>query len=229
MKTDMKNDAIIVVEDVHKRYFTDHGKGAWVLKGANFTIPKGTNVGLVGRNGSGKSTLLRLIAGIDQPTKGRVERNARVSWPMGFLGGFQKTLTGRQNAKFICRVHGHYDDIDEKIAFIQDFAEIGAAFDEPVKTYSSGMGARLKFGISLAFDFDVYLSDELTAVGDLFFREKASMAFKKMVGKNGLIMVSHQEKILRELCTAGILLHDKKAYWFDEIKDALDTYKGMGS
>ncbi len=216
---------MIVVQDLHKRYMTDHGPGKWVLQGVTLTIPRNANVGLVGGNGAGKSTLLRLIGGIDYPDKGFVERQCRVSWPMGLVGGLQGSLTGRQNAKFVCRIHGHESDIDDRIAFIEDFAEIGEAFDEPVKTYSSGMQSRLKFGISLAFDFDVYISDEVTSAGDAVFARKANNAFKALADRAGLIMVSHSDATLRQFCQAGVWLHEGQAYWFDDIEDALKNYK----
>jgi capsular polysaccharide transport system ATP-binding protein len=216
---------MIVVDDVYKRYMTGHGAGKWILQGVSFTIPPKVNVGLVGGNGAGKSTLLRLIGGIDIPSRGRVERNCRVSWPMGFGGGLQGSLTGRQNAKFVCRVHGHEDDIPDRIAFIQDFAELGESFDEPVNTYSSGMRARLQFGLSLAFDFDVYISDEVTATGDAAFRKKAAAAFSKLTDHAGLIMVSHGEGTLKQFCSAGIWLNEGQAHWFDDIGDALKAYR----
>lgn len=216
---------MIIVEDVHKRYRTDHGPGKWVLQGVSFTIPPKLNVGLIGYNGAGKSTLLRLIGGVDTPTKGCIERRCRVSWPMGFGGGLQGSLTGRQNAKFVCRIHGHEEGISERLAYIQEFAELGDAFDEPVKTYSSGMKSRLQFGLSLAFDFDVYISDEVTAAGDVAFRKKAAAAFKKLADHASLIMVSHGEGTLRQFCTAGIWLNEGRAYWFDDINDALKEYK----
>ena len=187
---------MIVGEDIHKRYQTDHGVGDWVLQGVSFTLPRNVNVGLVGKNGAGKSTLLRLIGGVDQPNKGRVTRDCRVSWPLGFGGGLQKTLTGRQNAKFVCRIQGHEGDMEERLERIQAFAEIGKAFDEPVVTYSSGMNARLKFAISLAFDFDVYLSDELTAVGDVSFKKKAKQAFADLVRNHYQGGPAHQERTL---------------------------------
>jgi len=216
---------MIIVEDVHKRYRTEHGPGKWVLNGVSFTIPKNVNVGLVGRNGAGKSTLLRLIGGIDTPNRGRIERQCRVSWPMGFGGGLQGSLTGRQNAKFVCRILGHEHEMAGRIAFMRDFTGIGASFDEPVKTYSAGMKSRLQFAMSLAFDFDVYISDEVTSTGDAAFRGKANKAFKNLANRAGLIMVSHSDSTLREFCSAGIWLHEGRAHWFDDIGDALKQYK----
>lgn len=216
---------MIIVDDVYKRYRSDHGMGKWVLQGVSFTIPPKLNVGLVGRNGAGKSTLLRLIGGIDSPTHGLVERRCRVSWPMGFGGGLAASLTGRQNAKFVCRIHGHEEDLQDRLSYIEDFAELGESFDEPIKTYSSGMKSRLQFGLSLAFDFDVYISDEVTATGDAAFKEKAAAAFQALSDRAGLIMVSHGEGTLKEFCKAGIWLHEGRAYWFDSINDALTEYK----
>ncbi len=219
---------MIVVENVHKRYQTDHGPGPWILQGVSLAIPRGVSVGLIGRNGAGKSTLLRLIAGIDHPTRGRVTRQCRVSWPMGFGGGLQGSLTGRQNAKFVCRLHGHADDLGERLARIEAFAELGTYFDEPVKTYSSGMRARLQFALSLAFDFDIYISDEVTSTGDAAFKNKAARAFRELGERAGLIMVSHSTAVLRQFCQAGILLEGGQARWHDRIDDALGAYaKGL--
>ncbi|KGG81922.1 ABC transporter ATP-binding protein [Comamonas thiooxydans] len=218
---------MIIVNNVHKRYQTPHGAGRWILKGVNVSIPSKVSVGLVGRNGAGKSTLLNLIGGIDAPTRGTVERRCRVSWPMGYGGGLQGSLTGRQNAKFVSRLHG-FDSphaMAEKISYIQDFAELGSSFDEPVRTYSSGMKSRLQFGLSLAFDFDVYISDEATSAGDASFKKKASDAFQRIADRSGLIMVSHSDGTLRQFCQAGIWLHEGQAHWFDDIEDALKNYK----
>lgn len=216
---------MIRVQDVHKRYMTDHGPGPWVLQGVNLELPAKVNVGLIGGNGAGKSTLLRIIGGVDQANKGRVQRQCSVSWPMGFGGGLQGSLTGRQNAKFVCRIHGHEHDMSDRIAYMQDFAQIGPAFDEPVKTYSSGMKSRLQFAMSLAFDFDVYISDEVTAAGDAAFRKKAANAFKALANRAGLIMVAHGESTLKTFCQSGIWLHNGQAHWFDQIDDALKAYK----
>lgn len=216
---------MIVVENVHKRYITEHGAGKWILRGVNVTIPSNKSVALIGVNGAGKSTLLRIIGGVDFPTKGKVERRCRVSWPMGG-GGLEGTLTGRQNAKFVCRVHGHHNELKDRLAFIQEFAELGDAFDNPVQTYSSGMRSRLQFALSLAFDFDVYISDEVTAAGDAKFRKKAADAFKDKTGKKSVIMVSHDEGTLRQFCQSAILINEGTAHWFDDLGDALKEYKG---
>ncbi len=215
---------MIRIKGLYKRYHQQNHDWDWVLKDVNINIPSNISVGLVGRNGAGKSTLLRLIAGMDAPERGEIIRDCKVSWPIGLSGGFQGSMTGRQNVKFVARVHGDEDDLERVISFVQDFAEIGDAFDEPIKTYSSGMRARLAFGLSLAFDFDVYLSDEATAVGDMEFKKKAEKAFKDRVGKSSLIIVSHSEGIIRELCQSGIFLNGGKAIWFDDISDAITAY-----
>ena len=214
---------MISINNVSKRYTTLNGS-KWVLKDVNLNIPTTANVGLIGANGAGKSTLLRLIAGMDTPTKGTIDRNCRVSWPIGLSGGLQPSMTGRQNVKFVARIHGDEQKVQQIITYVQDFADIGKAFDEPVKTYSSGMKSRLSFGLSLAFDFDIYLSDEATSVGDKSFKQKAKSIFKEKVGKSGLIIVSHSEGILKELCQSGIYITEARAFWYDSIDDALSLY-----
>lgn len=216
---------MIKVIDVHKRYMTDHGKGPWVLSGINIEFPRNVSVGLIGGNGAGKSTLLRIIGGSDTADRGTVERHCKVSWPMS-NGGLQRSLSGRQNAKFICRIMGFEEELREKIEFIREFADIGSSFEEPVKTYSSGMRSRLEFAMSIAFNFDVYISDEVTSAGDGNFRKKAKEAFKGMIGRASVIMVSHNDNVLKQFCEAGVWLHRGQAYWFDSINDALKEYKG---
>lgn len=214
---------MIEVKNLYKRYHGPFG-GDWVLKDVNFNIPRGISVGLVGRNGAGKSTLLRLLGGMDMPDKGSIKQNCRVSWPIGLGGGFQGSMTGRQNVKFVARIHGGNHEIERIIQFVQDFAEIGKAFDQPISTYSSGMRSRLAFGLSLAFDFDVYLSDEATSVGDVAFKEKATQAFRDRIGDASIIMVSHSVGILKDLCQAGIWLHQGQAIWYNKLDDAINDY-----
>jgi len=216
---------MIRLVDVHKRYRTAHGIGPWVLQGVNLEIPANTSVGLVGRNGAGKSTLLRLIGGTDTPTRGQVHRDVSVSFPLGLAGGLQGSLTGRQNTKFVIRLFGCQHREQQILDAVCEYAELGRSFDEPVRGYSSGMQGRLRFAISLAFDFDIYLVDEVTAVGDAVFRRKSRETFRQLAGQAGIIMVSHDEKTLKEFCQCGIWLHQGRAHWFDNIDDALRCYK----
>lgn len=215
---------MIEIKNLYKRYHNHHGSD-WVLKDINLTLPKGVSVGLIGANGAGKSTLLRLIAGMDTPERGEVIRHSRVSWPVGLSGGMQGNMTGRQNVKFVARVQGSGpEEVKRIITFVEDFAEIGESFDEPIRTYSSGMRSRISFGLSLAFNFDVYISDEATAVGDRAFKAKAQALFESKIGQSSLIMVSHGEGILKELCQAGVYLKQGQAYWYDDINDAIAAY-----
>jgi len=210
--------------NIYKRYINERGRGPWVLHDASFHIPAGVNVGLIGANGVGKSTLMRLMSGIDIPTHGVIESDCRISWPLGMNGGLHGPLSGRQNAKFVCRIHGLDDELHERLEWIKEFTELGDNFEKPVKHYAAGMRARLRLGISLAFDFDVYLADELFAVGDRRFNRKAREIFREKVDEATLIVVAHQERLLKEFCTAGLWLHDGKAYWFDEIDEAYKYY-----
>ena len=216
---------MIEVSDVHKRYRTSHGS-KWVLKGVSLKIARHSRVALIGANGAGKSTLLRLVGGIDQPNGGKIVRNCRVSWTLGLSGGFQGSLSGRQNTKFVCRIHGVRDELNEKLEFVREFSELNDAFDDPVKTYSSGMRSRLAFALSLAFDFDTYLVDELTSVGDAAFKRKSQKAFEDLVGRAGLVMVSHSESTLKNFCQSAVWLHQGRAHWFDSVEEALREYRG---
>ena len=211
---------MIKFSDVSKVY----PNGTVGLKDIDLTIQDGEFVAIIGRSGAGKSTLLRIIGGADYPTRGRVRRYCRVSWPMA-NGGLEGTLTGRQNAKFVCRIHGFQNELPERIARIEEFAELGKAFDEPIQTYSSGMRSRLQFALSLAFDFDVYISDEVTAAGDAAFRKKAQQAFQNLAHKASIIMVAHNDATLKAFCESGILLKKGKATWFNKLDDALLAYK----
>lgn len=215
---------MIEISDVHKRYRTTHGS-KWVLKGVSLNIPARSRVALIGANGAGKSTLLRLVGGTDQPNSGHIVRNCRVSWPLGLSGGFQGSLSGRQNTKFVCRIHGIGDQFAEKLEFVRDFSDLHDAFDDPVKTYSSGMRSRLAFAMSLAFDFDTYLVDELTAVGDAAFKRKSQKAFEDLAGRAGLVMVSHSESTLKNFCQSAVWLHQGCAHWFDSVEEALRAYR----
>ena len=183
------------------------------------------SVGILGKNGAGKSTLLRLLGGAELPDSGRVIRNGRVSWPIGFAGGFQASLSGAENCRFVARIY--HADIARVTAFTREFADIGEHFDLPVRTYSSGMRARLGFGLSMAIDFDVYLVDEVTAVGDTRFQEKCRAAFDARRARSSLIMVSHDIKTLEKHCTRCAVVHAGKLHFFDTVAEANAMYESV--
>jgi capsular polysaccharide transport system ATP-binding protein len=213
---------MIRFEHVSKRYHTRVGERA-VLKDVSFTIEHGQSVGICGRNGAGKSTLMRLIAGIEFPTSGHVRRLMSVSWPLGFSGGFQGTLTGADNVRFIARIYGK--SIKDTLAFVDDFAELGSYLHMPVKTYSSGMRARLTFAVSLAINFDCYLIDEITAVGDSRFHQRCHEALHLRRRTGSLVMVSHAPETLRQFCDRGALLADGSLNFFNTIDETIAAYE----
>jgi capsular polysaccharide transport system ATP-binding protein len=181
--------------------------------------------GLLGPNGAGKSTFMRLVAGTEAPDRGRVHRGVRVSWPLAFAGGFHPEMTGRENTVFVARVYGA--SVREVIDFVADFSELGAYFDAPVKTYSSGMQARLAFGVSMAIEFDCYLVDEITAVGDARFNRRCQLAFDERRKTSGIIMVSHAWETIKSYCDHGMLIEKGKILFFDRVDDAIARYRGM--
>jgi len=217
---------MIELRDITKSYKTKLGR-KYVFRNLHAIFPEGKNIGILGPNGAGKSTLLRLIGKIDYPDSGEVITEKKISWPVGLSGGFQGSLTGRDNVKFTCRIYGANGDIGEKIAFVQEFAGLGDYFDLPVKTYSTGMRAKLAFGLSMAFNFDYYLVDEVTAVGDRFFREKSNALFSEKLKKANIIMVSHQLEKLRPFCDVGVVVNEGQVYVFDTIKDAIRYYQSI--
>lgn len=216
---------MIRIENLTKSYKTPKGRH-YVFKDLNIDFPEGKSIALIGHNGAGKSTLLRMIGGIDRPDSGRILTNKTISWPVGLAGGFQGSLTGRENVKFVARLYAEKKDLKAKIAFVEDFAELGKYFDMPIKTYSSGMRSRLGFGLSMAFKFDYYLVDEVTAVGDAKFKEKCAELFNKKHQESNFIMVSHSLYSLNEYCDYAILFDRyNNVTLFDDVKEAIYKYK----
>lgn len=194
-----------------------------IMRNVTATFPRGRSVGLLGRNGAGKSTLLRMIGGSVEPDEGRIMRDARISWPLGFSGGFHSALTGAQNVRFIARIYGV--DTDDLIARVAEFSELGDYMHMPVAAYSSGMKARLAFGASMAINFEVYLVDEITAVGDSAFRKKTSAAFREKSQHADVIMVSHSTAMIREYCNCGVILEGGKMTFHDDLEEALALHE----
>ncbi|QCP60710.1 ABC transporter ATP-binding protein [Pantoea sp. SO10] len=215
---------MIKIENLTKSYRTSSGRH-FVFKDLNLTLPSGKSVALVGRNGAGKSTLLRMIGGIDRPDSGAITTNKTISWPVGLTGGFQGSLSGRENVKFVARLYAKHNEMKEKIDFVESFSELGKYFNMPFKTYSSGMKSRLSFGLSMAFDFDYYLVDEVTAVGDARFKEKCSKMFQERHKNASFLMVSHSLNTLKEYCDAAIFIgRDNHVNYYDSVNDAIEAY-----
>jgi len=208
---------MIACEHIHKAY-----KKKTVLHDVNFSIHPGQRVGLLGRNGAGKSTLIKLVGGVEMPTSGRVVRQMSCSWPLGFGGGFQGSLTGYDNARFIARIYNR--DYADLRAFVEDFSELGQQLRMPVKTYSSGMRARLAFALSLAIEFDCYLIDEVIMVGDQNFQRKSQAEFFEKRKERALLFASHGPEFIRQFCNRAIILHGGVATMYDNVDEALAVY-----
>jgi capsular polysaccharide transport system ATP-binding protein len=213
---------MIELSQVTKAYPTKTGSNV-VLDRISFSFPARTNFGILGKNGAGKSTLLRIIAGTEQPDSGSVQRKGVVSWPIGFAGGFNGSLSGEENCRFVARIYGA--DIDEVVGFTMEFAELGEYFYMPVKTYSSGMRARLAFGLSMAIEFDAYLVDEVTAVGDAAFQQKCRKAFQERSDRSSVIIVSHHLGTISDYCQRCAVIRDGKLLCFDSVEAARDAYE----
>jgi capsular polysaccharide transport system ATP-binding protein len=194
---------MIVVENLNKSFRSRSGRKN-VLNNINFTLQLGARLGITGNNGSGKSTLIKIIAGAEQPTSGRVYRKMRTSWPLAFSGGFQGSLSGIDNAKFIARIYNAEEN--RIVAFVRSFSELGNDLKEPVKTYSSGMQARLAFALTMALDFDCILIDEVISVGDAHFQEKCRHEILEKRKNKSIILVSHHPEIVTQYCNQEAIL-----------------------
>ncbi len=194
-----------------------------IIDNVSVTFPRGKSIGLLGRNGAGKSTLLQIIAGTLELDRGRIIRQGKISWPLGFQGSFQGNLSGEQNVRFVARIYGV--DTDELVAYVAEFAELGQFYHAPVRTYSSGMKARLAFGVSMGINFDYYLVDEITAVGDTNFKRKSQQTFKEKLSNSDVIMVSHSTGTLRDYCQTGIVLENGQMTYYDDINEAIAVHE----
>lgn len=204
--------------------FTYSGKRVVVLDNISFTIATGESVAILGRNGAGKSTLLRLLGGIDLPDSGKIESDVSISWPVGGKSGFQGSLTGRENVAFVSRIYADKQDIAQRIRDVEEFAELGEYFDRPFRTYSKGMRARVAFGLSVAFPFDVYLIDEITGAGDQRFRDKSMRILIEKKKCSDFLMVDHNLWGLKIHCDRAFILDHGKIEEFDSVDTAVEVH-----
>lgn len=219
---------MININNVTKSYLTNKGR-KFVFRNLSLSLPSKKNIALIGRNGAGKSTLMRLLGGQDVPDSGKIVSSNSISWPVGLSGGFQGSLTGRQNVKFVARVQGtHGENLRKVVKFVEEFAEIGEYFDLPVNTYSSGMRGRVAFGLSLAFSFDYYLVDEAISVGDAHFREKAQHLFTERTGTSNLILVTHGMGQVRKMCDYVVLLKaGGLVEQYEDVEQGIAAYQNL--
>jgi capsular polysaccharide transport system ATP-binding protein len=216
---------MLTVTRLSKHYDTPQGRRV-LFEDLSFDLPASGRLGILGRNGQGKSTLIKILGGVLTPTKGHVAWGETPSWPLGFSGGFQGSLTGLDNIRFISRI---YDRPTEEIVVrTEAFAELGDALTMPVKHYSSGMRARLAFGLSLAIEFSCYLIDEVIAVGDASFQEKCQHELFERRAHRAFIIASHDLAFIRATCERAIIIEDGRAKLFDDIDLAIEIYMSLG-
>ncbi|WP_438956831.1 ABC transporter ATP-binding protein [Cognatiyoonia sp.] len=212
---------MILLENLRKSFPTRGGRHV-IFDHVNAVFPTGESVGLLGRNGAGKSTLLDLIAGVEEIDRGRILTDGNISYPVGFSGGFHGMMTGIQAARFVARVYGA--DTDEIIRFVEDFSELGSQLRQPLHTFSSGQKSRLSLAVSMAIPFDIYLVDEIGAVGDENFKMKSRALIYDRMENADIVMVDHGMKKIRFFCSMGAVIHEERLHIFDDIEEAISFY-----
>lgn len=212
---------MIQLEHIHKVYPTRTGNRV-VLNDISFSFERGEKLGIMGRNGAGKSTLIRLVSGAERPTSGEITRTMSVSWPLAFGGAFQTALTGLDNIRFISRIYRQR--AESNIDFVREFTQLGDYLREPVRSYSSGMRARLAFAISMIIEFDCYLIDEITAVGDAKFYEKCEIELFDKRRDRAMLIISHDLGYIQKHCQRFAVLHDGDLVFYPEFDLAIDAH-----
>lgn len=244
----MSHDTVIRVDGLWKRYGLpvpeairkaagllrgDHrsldGDGPWALQDVRLELHRGETVGIIGRNGAGKSTLLKVLAGVSAPTRGRVEVIGRVFPMIELNAGLHMELTGRENIRLLGAIMGFSRRaIESKIPEIQDFCELGEWFDKPVRTYSSGMLARLGFGVAVNVESDIILIDETFAVGDLKFQNKSLARVKEMRESGAtVLLVSHSLDTLQFVAARGLLLERGRVVASGSSLETINAYETL--
>jgi capsular polysaccharide transport system ATP-binding protein len=215
---------MLQVRDLAKYYPTSAGRRL-IFSDLSFEMGRGDRLAVLGRNGQGKSTLIKILGGVTSPTRGRVSWSMTNSWPLGFTGAFQGGLTGLDNVRFVARIYDR--PIARTTALVEAFAELGDQLAEPVRFYSSGMRARLAFGLSLAIEFDCYLIDEVFAVGDALFREKCERELFSHRADRAFIIASHDIGFIREHCSRALVIERGRVKAFEDIDLAIDIYNSI--
>jgi capsular polysaccharide transport system ATP-binding protein len=208
---------MIMLLDVTRYYNTPVGVRV-VLHKVTADFPADARVGILAQAGDGRTSLVRLLAGIDTPNSGEVQRSCRVSWPIGYAGGLQRSLTADDNARIIARIFGR--DPDEVSAFCHDFSELGGSFFQTLEIYSAGMRARLGIALSMAIDFDLYIADDVVSTGGNDFRQKCEVALEARLAHSGLILVSRNPKVVQRFCDIPAVLRNGSIIFCDSHDEA---------
>jgi capsular polysaccharide transport system ATP-binding protein len=212
---------MLVVEGLTQRFMLNH-KPRTLFENLSFTLGAGERLAVLGRNGQGKSTLIKILGGVLAPTAGKVSwGEMQPSWPLGFTGAFQGSLTGFDNIAFVSRIYRK--PIPDVLERTERFAELGPALTQQVKYYSTGMRARLAFGLSLAIEFDCYLIDEIIAVGDAIFQRKC---FEELFDKRAhrtFLIATHDLGFVRERCGRAVVIESGTASLYADVNEAIDA------
>ena len=215
---------MLIVDKLSKQ-FMRNGRPRVLFDNLSLRLDPGERLAVLGRNGQGKSTFIKILGGTLSPTAGTVKWTMRASWPLGFAGGFQGGLTGLDNIRFLARIYDR--DIPLMIYTVERFAELGDALKMPVKHYSTGMRARLAFGLSLAIEFDCYLIDEIISVGDALFAHKCEDELFGVRAERGFVIATHDMNFMREKCHRAIVIDQGRTWLIDDINEAVDFYEDV--
>ncbi len=213
---------MIEFENVSKSFWTGKSRKV-ILDRASFTVTLGNSIGILAKNGSGKTTIINMMAGLEKPDEGVIRRTARISFPLGFMGGVVSKHTATENARYIARLYALDPDYVE--SFCRWLCGIEEYFDRPVGTYSTGMRSRFNFALMLALEFDIYLIDEgMPSTTDVEFNRKAGTILRQRLQNATVIIVSHQAKTLEKFCRSAAVLKNGQLYMFETLQEAKQLY-----
>lgn len=213
---------MIEFRNVSKSFWTGEQRKV-ILDRASFRVELGTSLGILAPNGTGKTTIVNMMAGLEKPDEGEIERQARISFPLGFMGGIVPRLSAMENCRFIARLYGKDPDYLE--AFCRWVCGLEEYFDMPVGTYSAGMRSRFSFALLLALDFDVYLIDEgMPSTTDAEFNRKAGQILFERLKTATVVIVSHQASTLEKFCKSAAVLRNGQLLMFETLEEAKELY-----
>jgi capsular polysaccharide transport system ATP-binding protein len=210
--------------DIVKEFHTAVGLRR-VLDGINFSVAPGERLAILGRNGAGKSTLIKILSGVMDPTSGYIDHGLRLSWPLALSGGFEGSLTGYDNVRFISSLYGA--SFEEVYDFVEDFTELGKLLLLPMRSYSDGMRMRVAFALSIAINFECILIDEVLFVGDQRFQRKCHYELLERRSHLAMIIAIHSPEFVRDHCTSALILKAGRGRVFDDVSLAAEIYASL--